>query len=33
VRREYLRSTTCLILHTLMLYHNNRLSVSCVIIY
>jgi len=33
VRREYLRSTTCLILHTLILYHNNRLSVSCVIIY
>jgi hypothetical protein len=32
VRREYLRSTTCLILHTLTLYHKDRLNVSCVII-
>ena len=31
VRREYLRSTTCLILHTLTLYHTDRLYISCII--
>jgi hypothetical protein len=31
VRREYLRSTTGLILHMPVLYHNDRLYISCII--
>jgi hypothetical protein len=32
MRREYLRSTTCLILHIPILYHNDRLYISYIII-
>jgi hypothetical protein len=31
VRREYLRPTTYLILHTPILYYINRLYISCII--